>query len=73
MVHDQLNVYFSFHEKQFHSYYENLDSRRKKISDCTFYEKQKEPITSYENALYHPLYGETPPLGPTLYPFIYHF
>ena len=44
-----------------------------KISHFSFYEKQKGLITSHENTLYHPLYGETPPWGPTLYPVIYHF
>ena len=40
-VHDQLNVYFSFHERQFHHYYENLDLRGKKLAISRFTKNKK--------------------------------
>ena len=57
-LHGELNIYFSFHRKQFwkitlHGYYGSHDSRGK-IGHFTFNGKKKEPITSHENTLYHP-------------------
>ena len=61
-VHGELNIYFSFHGKQFaksrFTATMKITIHEENNSHFTFHGEKKGPITSHENTLYHPLLWE---------------